>query len=959
MNPYGFSSSRMHWGRRFSQHQIVIICIGIMLISLVFTSKPVLANKDSEAKIAVILANLQLLKQETTSASVLIDDRRFNYDAIIREVGNNPKDLYQWVKTNTKPLPYRGILKGAWGVLMERQGNSIDRSLLLAELLDRTGHRVELVHSTLNNRALSIAKDLVLHELGEPPVVGAKSDSTWTKEDLVEHQATLAELAGTSSEVALKEAAQKEIKTFAEITRLIAEANKQTEALMRKLPMDDHSPLPLLNEALASLEDHWWVELTTGAKIEVFDFFFERESSTLEELGYTTGDRMVFAQENLPENLYHHITFRIIADQNITRGEKQTRTAFSHTVRTAESRLKLIQLSFFAMKHNVEATEKLLSSPDASRKDLAKQDEWLPTLKIGQKTFAEAVIRADGTLDLEPKLQNGPLQGMQGRSYTPVQDSQLTAVRLEIDIVGGGIKNTESRILFDYRDHLAVANASQEKRNKENSASAAAVSKAQAEAIVSKENQLRAEFVAKERACSEESGVAIENLGVLSSGSEMTFDEVQMYGELMASETCLALAMDRAYQSRAPAKKSSQPPTYRISRNLKTNTHTGNSVFREEMNVARAASFMTIQQFLILPFSVPDAYIAEQLRGTALYYQKVLVKLLNGTPPFTTQKFIKELESYDASALKLLSFATLRQQPDTGGAFAITHANLVSKLGMVSFEQSNVELTNGIDIVANTILPLSRDAERGRQTAIRQGVLDTLIENHLVAGGQDSTNTASQFHSDLEKNEAMDWVAAKINIEPKVFSRLNLKDDPETLPLLVYSPLRLAAEPASTSFWLINMKTGQTLGYLNNGRGGVIEFILGMNAALNQGKAMQTMMGFGKCFAQAAIESCRMMGCIAKGMGHYLSSGVEGVFGAALPGSSVKDYLGALSKNRQGVENFLLKQAVLKTIDVNFTSKVLAQIVATTDELAETTNRIMCSLDQAEPSIISKRSTTN
>jgi len=217
-----------------------------------------------------------------------------------------------------------------------------------------------------------------------------------------------------------------------------------------------------------------------------------------------------------------------------------------------------------------------------------------------------------------------------------------------------------------------------------------------------------------------------------------------------------------------------------------------------------------------------------------------------------------------------------------------------------------------------------------------------LIENHLVAGGQDSTNTASQFHSDLEKNNAIDWVAAQINIEPKVFSRVNLKDDPETLPLLVYSPLRLAAEPASTSFWLINMKTGQTLGYSNNGRGGAIEFILATDNALKQGAAMQTMMAFGKCFAHSVQERCKVMGCITIGMGHYMSSGVEAVFGAAL----------------SSVENLLLKEVAMKTIDVKFTSKVLDQIVSITDELAEKQTEFLCNSGLV-PSIKSTRSATN
>jgi len=84
------------------------------------------------------------IDNEIRLAAGRIDRNYFDFDAVLKNVGSRPKDLFSWVQSNTKILPYSGVLKGAWGVLMERGGNTLDRSLLLIELLERAGYEAEL-----------------------------------------------------------------------------------------------------------------------------------------------------------------------------------------------------------------------------------------------------------------------------------------------------------------------------------------------------------------------------------------------------------------------------------------------------------------------------------------------------------------------------------------------------------------------------------------------------------------------------------------------------------------------------------------------------------------------------------------------------------------------------------------------------------------------------------------------
>src|SRR5208282_5744340 len=55
----------------------------------------------------------------------------FDMQAVIDKVGKDPQKLFEWVRDNTYFVPYRGLLRGDRGVLMDRLGNSLDRAMLL------------------------------------------------------------------------------------------------------------------------------------------------------------------------------------------------------------------------------------------------------------------------------------------------------------------------------------------------------------------------------------------------------------------------------------------------------------------------------------------------------------------------------------------------------------------------------------------------------------------------------------------------------------------------------------------------------------------------------------------------------------------------------------------------------------------------------------------------------------
>src|SRR4029079_4628387 len=71
---------------------------------------------------------------------------------VVKRVGKDPAKLFAWVQGYSNWIPYRGVLRGPVGVLMDGRGNSLDRSLLLADLLKRAGQTVRLAHGQMTQQ---------------------------------------------------------------------------------------------------------------------------------------------------------------------------------------------------------------------------------------------------------------------------------------------------------------------------------------------------------------------------------------------------------------------------------------------------------------------------------------------------------------------------------------------------------------------------------------------------------------------------------------------------------------------------------------------------------------------------------------------------------------------------------------------------------------------------------------
>jgi len=94
-------------------------------------------------------ANADPILQALDSIQKEIPAETFDVHAVIQSAGQEPVKLFEWVRDHTYWVPYHGALRGPAGVLMDRLGNSLDRALLLCELLRTAGRTVRLAHGTI------------------------------------------------------------------------------------------------------------------------------------------------------------------------------------------------------------------------------------------------------------------------------------------------------------------------------------------------------------------------------------------------------------------------------------------------------------------------------------------------------------------------------------------------------------------------------------------------------------------------------------------------------------------------------------------------------------------------------------------------------------------------------------------------------------------------------------------
>ncbi len=377
----------------------------------------------------------------------------YDYQAVIREVGEDPVKLFEWVRDHTFWVPYRGLLKGAEGVLMDRLGNSLDRSLLLADLLDSAGYRVRFAHAGLSGRQTKRLLDDM-----------RKNSDTRAFKAFVQQEieASLFEDVASRLQMDKKEMTQG-LKQLSQINRENDKDTGQRVINQAKWLMGTIGDLKadgrILQQAVTeALGDHWWIQVETEEGWMDLDPLLPRANpgEVIEEAEDTV------EPEELNGDQFHSITVRVVAER-WKDGALDERTALEHTLRPCEMSGKRIVLYTLSMNWPTDLRLDEEGSAERFRDAILEVKEWMPVLEVGPDMIVQSSFTDKGGINENPNpspeaeaggtvsgLFRGVTGGLTGGSSKEEEEGVLTAGWLEYEIHSPGQdKKTIRREIFD------------------------------------------------------------------------------------------------------------------------------------------------------------------------------------------------------------------------------------------------------------------------------------------------------------------------------------------------------------------------------------------------------------------------------------------------------------------------------------------------------------------------------
>jgi hypothetical protein len=356
---------------------------------------------------------------------------RWDPEYVVGSVGRNPDSLFAWVRDSTTWIPYLGCLRGPVGVLMDRQGNDLDRALLLADLLQRAGDTVRLARGRLPwERTVELLPELVVWP---PALDSTAARSTTPASEGVHATAAQYHLDGDAVAGGLLAQIQAASRFHND---LVARATDQSRRLQTQVGRESAGVdwYARYQEALTALEDHWWIQRQVG------DRWIDLDPLATAD---TSGAALIQAEEtmapaDIPVELQHELIIRIIGEQ-WSAGRLREHVVMEQPLRPADLSGRAIVLQGWPGQWPTQL------HPDPGSKfglrgAALDQHAWGFALLAGDSTLAQGDVYDDGA---EHRSHGGGgLGGLgagigavgRGPSAAAGPASELTAAWIEFDM---------------------------------------------------------------------------------------------------------------------------------------------------------------------------------------------------------------------------------------------------------------------------------------------------------------------------------------------------------------------------------------------------------------------------------------------------------------------------------------------------------------------------------------------
>lgn len=368
-------------------------------LALAVLSAAVLAPRPTGAQPAAPPAGAPSVEQlEQRYAELEAIDRalpreRFDPAAVLEGVGRDPAKLAAWVRDNTYWVPYQGALRGPVGVLNDRVGSSLDRALLLAELLRQAGHETRLAHATLADEvaraAIQKVKPLPSGWLGDQAAAGL----------------AVGNMPPAEREAYERRQAEGAKRTGEDLKR----ADAQAQQLLAALGGTDAGAAArqIDEQSLAAARDHWWVQLKgKGEQWTDLDTLLPDGSAvaggkTDKTLPTPAGGGTL----GVPDDLAHRVDIRIVIEK-LDGGKLSEHAVVTHTLRPAEVLDRQVMLTHVPVAWPKEMSDAAAKPADPARylKAVRQTAEWIPVLYVGDGSLVDNSFTVTGDVNERPNL---------------------------------------------------------------------------------------------------------------------------------------------------------------------------------------------------------------------------------------------------------------------------------------------------------------------------------------------------------------------------------------------------------------------------------------------------------------------------------------------------------------------------------------------------------------------------
>ena len=319
----------------------------------------------------------------------LIPKEYYDIAALQQSLGSEPDVLRDWVRANTRWLPYTGALQGAQGVLLSRQGNSLDRALLLAALLDAAGHDARIASLELSGAVPAEYVAAAEKSMASEP---------WNKQTVAPFSATEFAQAGKFDHSLVAAA----------LGSADADADQKQTDIHARVALHERQLLPLLKDAASRSPDRGTERVSLSLRQhDVVQYrSADGQWQELEILGESVPTPLVeaiaFDWRDIPEDRKHALSIEVqVNAQNDN--EVRTDVVFKHKFDGVDLSGTSLALLFASPEsRGLDVITEGMRQGDGStflREELRRHAQWIPTVSLSsEETIVDKGFTREGKI---------------------------------------------------------------------------------------------------------------------------------------------------------------------------------------------------------------------------------------------------------------------------------------------------------------------------------------------------------------------------------------------------------------------------------------------------------------------------------------------------------------------------------------------------------------------------------